>query len=242
MKKLTVFFIILFVVVLVSCWNESRSGLRGESSGALSRIVIPENEDAGLFLYRIPRTAKLIVDFYSDIAGSEDIAMPIIKYSDKYDIPLSLSFALVWMESRFNPKAINRNAHSIDRGLFQLNSKSFSFLKTEDFYDPSINAKYGTAHLKFCLDRGKNEVVALAIYNAGTVGVRKGTPVSTLRYISRILEYRDTLERRFESMVLNERNIVLARAEDLARANRLASTEGIRRKKDTVIINRKDGS
>ena len=74
-------------------------------------------------------------------------------------------------------------------------------------------------------------MVALAIYNAGTVGVRKGTPVSTLRYISRILEYRDTLERRFESMVLNERNIILARAEDLARAERLASTEGVRRKR-----------
>ncbi len=117
MKKLTVFFLILFLVALVSCWNESRSGLQGGNSGALSRIVIPENEDAGLFLYRMPRTSRLIVEFYSDIAGSKDIAIPIIKYSDKYNIPLSLSFALVWMESRFNPKAVNRNAHSIDRGL-----------------------------------------------------------------------------------------------------------------------------
>ena len=221
MKKMLLIIVITFSTVLFSCWNgnstignNNRPGINNDK--AVTSISIPENEDAGLFLYRRPDTKKLVIDFYSGIAGSRDIAVPIINYSEKNNVPLSLSFSLVWMESRFNPKAVNRNAHSIDRGLFQLNSKSFYFLKKKDFYNPAINAKYGTAHLKFCLESGKDDIVALAMYNAGTAGVKKGTPVSTLRYISRILKYRDNLEKEFRTDIYTRGNIVLNSGDYLA--------------------------
>jgi len=221
MKKILLVIVITSSAALFSCWNGSSNGnvSSNKSIGtqnAVMIISIPEGKDAGLFLYRMPKTKDLVIDFYSRITGSRDIALPIINYSEKNNISLPLSFSLVWMESRYNPKAVNRNAHSIDRGLFQLNSKSFYSLKEKDFYNPVINAKYGTAHLKFCLESGKDEVVALAMYNAGTAGVKKGTPISTLRYISRILEYRGNLEREFKSDIFARANIVLKGADYIA--------------------------
>ncbi|RKX85935.1 MAG: lytic transglycosylase [Spirochaetes bacterium] len=209
MKKIPLLIIIAFSAALFSCWTENGNSNVSGNGKAIINIEIPADKDPGLFLYRIPKTRDAVIDFYSRIAGSRDVALPIINYSEKNNIPLSLSFALVWMESRFNPKAVNRNAHSVDRGLFQLNSKSFYFLKEKDFYNPAINAKYGTAHLKFCLERGKDDIVALAMYNAGTAGVRKGTPVSTLRYISKILKYRDNLKKEFSAEIFTRDNIVL---------------------------------
>jgi len=209
MKKIPLLIIIAFSAALFSCWTENGKSNVSGNGKVIINIEIPADKDPGLFLYRIPKTRDAVIDFYSRIAGSRDVALPIINYSEKNNIPLSLSFALVWMESRFNPKAVNRNAHSVDRGLFQLNSKSFYFLKEKDFYNPAINAKYGTAHLKFCLERGKDDIVALAMYNAGTAGVRKGTPVSTLRYISKILKYRDNLKKEFSAEIFTRDNIVL---------------------------------
>lgn len=221
MKKILLIIVITSSTALFSCWNGSSNGniSSNKSIGTQNKVLsisIPEGKDAELFLYRMPKTKDLVIDFYSRITGSRDIALSIINYSEKNNISLPLSFSLVWMESRYNPKAVNRNAHSIDRGLFQLNSKSFYFLKEKDFYNPVINAKYGTAHLKFCLESGKDEVVALAMYNAGTAGVKKGTPISTLRYISKILEYRDNLEREFKSDIFARGNIVLRGADYIA--------------------------
>ena len=109
---------------------------------------------------------------------------------------------------------MNFNRSSVDRGLFQLNSRSFRFLKEKDFFDPETNAKYGTAHLRFCLDRGENEIVALAMYNAGTIGVKTGTPLSTLKYVARVEEYKDYLDSRFRKEVLGEGSLVLSTPAD----------------------------
>jgi hypothetical protein len=49
------------------------------------------------------------------------------------------------------------------------------------------------------MDIGGTEIAALAMYNAGTVRVRNtGTPKTTLDYVSRILENRSRVERRFQ--------------------------------------------
>ena len=88
-----------------------------------------------------------------------------------------------------------RNAASIDRGLFQLNDKSFPELSAEEMFDPETNARNGLTHLRFCMDQSGNEVTALAMYNAGSTKVRNGgTPKRTLDYVSRILAFRETLD------------------------------------------------
>ncbi len=164
-------------------------------------------------------TRALVTGFFAELTGSPQIAGLILEEAAKRDVPPALAFAVAWEESRFNPRALNRNADSVDRGLFQLNSKSFPKLATADFYDIPTNIRLGVAHLDFCLDQGKNEVAALAIYNAGLTRVGKGgTPRSTLDYAARIVRWRDDLEDLFEVRVIAER--AFAEAEAVAAAER----------------------
>ena len=151
--------------------------------------------DIALRLYRSDKTRDAVFDFYSGLTGNRDIAEIILKYADQNNISPSLAFAIAWEESRFQPKAVNRNADSIDRGLFQLNSKAFASLSAEEMFNPEINAKNGLSHLRYCIDQSGNEVAALAMYNAGTTAVRNGrTPKRTLDYVSRILSFRENAD------------------------------------------------
>lgn len=170
--------------------------------------------DSGLEFYRALPTRTAVEWFYTNVTGDMDVALAILQEADKNNIPLSLAFSLAYTESRYKPGAINKNTNaSIDRGVFQLNNKSFPALVEADFYDPYISAKYGLAHLRFCLDTAGNEVSALAMYNAGTNRVRNnGTPQMTLNYISKIQTYRQGLEELFESEV----KAVYAQAGDAA--------------------------
>ena len=160
--------------------------------------------DVGLELYRALPTRTAVEWFYTNVTGDMDVALAILREEDKNNIPLSLAFSLAYTESRYKPRALNKNTNaSIDRGVFQLNNKSFPALVEADFYDPYVSAKYGLSHLRFCLDTAGNEVSALAMYNAGTNRVRNnGTPQTTLNYISKIQTYRQGLDNLFESEVV----------------------------------------
>ena len=167
-------------------------------------------------------TRPIVIGFFAELTGSPQIASLILEEAAKRDVPAALAFAVAWEESRFNPRALNRNADSVDRGLFQLNSKSFPKLAIADFYDIPTNIRLGVAHLDFSLDQGKNEVAALAIYNAGLTRVGKGgTPRSTLDYAARIIRWRDDLEDLFEVRVIAEEAFAKA-AEAEAAAERYA--------------------
>jgi soluble lytic murein transglycosylase-like protein len=184
-------------------------------SGMIEKVSLllggkPQDVDPGLYLYRIPYTRPLVQAFYVDVTGSERITRSILGAADSNDIPLPLAFSLAWGESSFRVNAFNRNSGSVDRGLFQLNSRTFSFLSEEQFYTPEINARYGLAHLRFCLDEGDSELVALAMYNAGATRVRRGTPYSTLHHVSKIMDYRKELERSFEQMLADPGRIAAA--------------------------------
>jgi soluble lytic murein transglycosylase-like protein len=124
-----------------------------------------------------------------------------------------MAFALCWEESRYTVRAVNRknSNQSIDRGLFQLNCCSFPDLQEEDFFNPHTNAYYAMAHLRWCLSTGGSEVAALAMYNAGTNRVHTGgTPKKTLDYVSRILDYQQSVEALFQTECLNRWDIPLA--------------------------------
>lgn len=158
-------------------------------------------------LYNRKDTQVLVVDFFTRVCGSREIAQTILTRAMEHNIPPALAFALCWEESQFNPRAVNhKNGNgSIDRGLFQLNSNSFPNLEMQAFFDPETNIRYGMSHLRHCLDTGKTEIAALAMYNAGTGRVRStGAPKSTLDYVSRILENRRMIEERFMNLILDQ--------------------------------------
>ncbi|MBQ9495362.1 MAG: transglycosylase SLT domain-containing protein [Treponema sp.] len=161
--------------------------------------------DDGLALYRQPSSRAAVEWFYMNETGNRNIAIAILEQADKNDIPLSLAFALAHTESRYNINAVNYNSNnSIDRGLFQLNSRSFPQLTEADFFNAATSAQYGMAHLRFCLNVAGNAVPALAMYNAGATRVRSnGTPQSTLNYIGNIMTYKQMLDKRFTNDVLS---------------------------------------
>jgi hypothetical protein len=172
-----------------------------------------ESPDPILEYYRNPSYKSWVVEFFTVICSDREISSAILDNADRLNVSPALAFALCWEESRFNPGAVNRHNRdgSIDRGLFQLNSRSFPYLNSASFLDIRSNAFYGVSHLRYCLDTGGNEVSALAVYNAGAGRVQStGAPQSTLNYISRILENRRRIEMRFNNRLkIEEENRII---------------------------------
>jgi hypothetical protein len=161
----------------------------------------PGKEDLILETYRNFLSRDMAVDFFGRLIGDRELGGLILELAAASDIAPALAFALVWEESRWKVRAVNRKNRNgtVDRGLFQLNSASFPDLAEADFFNPRVNIFYGLTHLRWCLDYGGSEVAALAMYNAGTNRVNTGgTPRTTLDYISRILKNKHRIEALFE--------------------------------------------
>jgi hypothetical protein len=173
----------------------------------LSSAFLQEPEPAGDLVsecYRNPLLRDLVTDFFSRIAGSREIAEIILAATEAHKIPPSLAFALSWEESRYRPWAVNQHNRdgSVDRGLFQLNSRSFPKLTESEFFDPRINTWHGISHLRWCLESGGSEIVGLSMYNAGSVRVNSnGAPKMTLEYVERVLASRRKIDNLFEAEV-----------------------------------------
>ena len=158
-------------------------------------IKLSDERDPALALYNTEVTQKKVVEFFNQYTGSSKITEAIITYAKEYNIPLPLAFALPWVESKFDPYAVNRNARSIDRGIFQLNSGAFPHLREAQFFDIDTNVETGLSYLRYCFNQGENEIVALAMYNAGIGKVgRNAIPKRTLDYISHIQNFKTKLE------------------------------------------------
>ena len=174
-------------------------------------VAYSDETDKGLLFYRDSATRDNVIWFYTHITGNVNVARAILEQADKNNIPLSLAFSLAYIESHYKTKTVNHNKNStIDRGLFQLNNKSFPKLDEQDFFDPYINARYGLSHLRYCLDTAGNEISALAMYNAGVTKVKTGsTPQLTLNYVSHIIEYRKGIDSLFEKEIVEKKDETL---------------------------------
>jgi hypothetical protein len=161
-------------------------------------LELASRDDLFLALYESPVFHQEVRDFFVDHTGSSFIGDIILEAAIRHDVPVFLAFSLAWAESGFKPDAVNRNSSSIDRGLFQLNNRSFPDLGPAQFFDPEINTDRGLRYLRSCLDLGENRIVALAMYNAGRGRVNSGgTPKMTLDYISKIIDHQIELEEAF---------------------------------------------
>ncbi len=168
----------------------------------------PKGTEPALALYRADVSRADVLWFYNHITGNEAITKTILENANKNNISPALAFALAWEESRYQTRAVNKNSSSIDRGLFQLNNKAFPALGEKEFFNPDTNAHYGLSHLSYCIDLSGNEVAALAMYNAGTTKVRADkTPKRTLDYVSRILGYKQGLDKLFNQQVASRYTI-----------------------------------
>jgi hypothetical protein len=185
-------------------WETTTLESGGPGSYANIRNLL-ESRNPILALYREDLTHDAVVDFFVDLTGSPEIALPILYHADRADISLSLVFSLAWVESRYSPVTVNRNAASTDRGLFQLNSRTFRNLTEEDFFHPDTNTYHGIDYLAWCIEHTSTDWEAVAAYNGGLSRVRAGRiPQTTLVYVERIRQFRTRLDDRFREYILQE--------------------------------------
>ena len=101
----------------------------------------------------------------------------ILKYSDKAGVDPSLAFAVMRAESSFAPAATSPVGA---RGLMQLMPHTAALVLHEKkidpdrLYDPELNIRLGTKHLRELIDKYDGNLVAvIASYNAGAHNVNR---------------------------------------------------------------------
>jgi hypothetical protein len=118
---------------------------------------------------------------------------PIVKDASKQNrIPEDLILGIIWVESRFNPKAVSPVGA---RGLMQLMPKTADYLADciewrgrSNAFDPEFNVAAGSYYIARLIKEFKgDEDLALAAYNAGPTKVRKWLDGSGLPKVS--IEY-----------------------------------------------------
>lgn len=183
-------------------------------------MINPTVSDKGLEYYRNPQTRGAVEWFYINLTGNRNVSLAILNAANRENISLNLAFALAHTESHFKIYARNVNSNgSIDRGLFQLNDRTFPQLNEEEFFDPRISARYGMRHLRYCLGVAKDDYKGVAMYNAGVSRIKANqTPATTVSYVNKIKRYRATLDMEFDREVIA---LFDSRGDDLRENSRL---------------------
>jgi soluble lytic murein transglycosylase len=134
----------------------------------------------------------------------------VVGHARNYDLDPALLAAVIYRESKFDPKAKSKSGAI---GLMQLlpsTAKGIALrtggtkFRVEDLYDPEINVRYGAFYLRRLLSKYGDERLALAAYNAGQANVdawladgRGIEFAETREYVDRVLAARDVYARAY---------------------------------------------
>lgn len=121
----------------------------------------------------------------------------------KYGVDADLINALIWVESKFDPKARGPGGAA---GLMQLMPSTAKAIarqigETSRPYNPEFNVRAGSYYIGQMLKKFKSEKLAIAAYQAGAGSVRKwqkaGTkmPSSSEKYVATVLAAKSRLSR-----------------------------------------------
>lgn len=151
---------------------------------------------AGLLIFAVFALPRIL----AEIAYPLNYEEIIISEAKDHDLDPFLVAAVIYAESRYNPRAIS---YVGARGLMQLMPNTASGISKRigdtDFtldklYDPKTNIEYGTFHLQGLMGRyNRNVPAALAGYNGGggvgdryIKGDRTTIPRETLNYVIKV--------------------------------------------------------
>ena len=111
----------------------------------------------------------------------------IAEASARYGVPERLIWAVIRVESGFDPRAVSSKGA---RGLMQLMPETAAILGVRDIFNPRENIHGGARHLRGMMDRFHYDLpMAIAAYNAGE------RPVASFRGIPPYPETRDYVAR-----------------------------------------------
>ncbi len=141
-----------------------------------------------------------VLGFYADETKNTDVAIAILDYAIENEVPLHLAFSIAYVESSYDIEAVNdsNTNNTIDRGLFQLNSSSFS--SDVDWFNPRESANLGTLYLRNRYENNDSWEVSVMMYNAGRAS---NVGNHTMRYLSRVLNKERQLDERFNNFLRN---------------------------------------
>jgi soluble lytic murein transglycosylase len=113
----------------------------------------------------------------------------IAEASARYAVPERLIWAVIRVESGFDPRAVSPRGA---RGLMQLMPETAAILGVRDIFNPRENIHAGARHLRGMMDRFHHDLpMAIAAYNAGErpVATFRGIPPypETREYVARVL-------------------------------------------------------
>jgi soluble lytic murein transglycosylase-like protein len=113
----------------------------------------------------------------------------IAEASARYAVPERLIWAVIRVESGFDPRAVSSKGA---RGLMQLMPETAALLGVRDVFSPRDNIHGGARHLRGMMDRFHYDLpMAIAAYNAGErpVATFRGIPPypETREYVARVL-------------------------------------------------------
>ena len=135
----------------------------------------------------------------------------VVGHAENYDLDPALLAAVIYRESKFDPKA---ESSSGAIGLMQLLPDTARGIAVhtggnefvvEDLYDPEINVRYGSFYLRRLIRKYHDERLALAAYNAGQTNVDEWIEndegiafPETEEYVEDVLELRDIYRRAYD--------------------------------------------
>ncbi len=103
---------------------------------------------------------------HADITGDPALARLITEIALEYGIPVCLLFSIIFVESSFDPDALNKNRNGTsDYGLMSLNSRTFQNYTKDQLYDTETNIRLGCEYLVMLKERYGTWGEAVIHYN-----------------------------------------------------------------------------
>jgi soluble lytic murein transglycosylase-like protein len=157
------------------------------------------NTDDNSYKKNTPEKSEDIIKDQSELIHADNFTSYhriISSNSKRYKVDSSLVFAVIKVESNWNPKAVSKKGA---KGLMQLMPSTAKDMNVRDIFDPEENIIGGIRYLRYLLDKFNGDIsLALAAYNSGPAKVERfqGIPPikETKQYVKRVLSiYKNNL-------------------------------------------------